>query len=128
MSVELIFKDPTTGIPYDLLTNPIYFGELQLRETKKIKVILKNVDTSRNLLTPVVAAVVHPTAQFGPAENTYDACFMSITESGTFTNPLILGTMPPAGEQDIWIKWEIANDALPGKGQFAMQVTGEYDL
>lgn len=129
MSIEVVFKDPDTGLAYDLTwPNSIPFGKFQLGETKKVKVILKNTDAARNCKDVSVEPIMHPTDQVGTAEDTYDACDLSTDEAGPFVKPLVVGTMPPSGEQDVWIRWVIAPEALPGYGFFALKATGEYDL
>jgi len=128
LSIAILFKDDV-GFEYDLTQpNAIPFNKLQLGESKKVKVIVKNQDLGRNLKDVVVTPVAHPTEQLGTAEDTYEVCDLSTVETGPFTSPLNIGTMGPSAEQDMYIRWTIAPEALPGYGFFALKATGEYDL
>jgi hypothetical protein len=127
MTIALEFTDGVT--PYDLtLEGSIYYGKVQLGETKKTAILLKNLDANRICRDVVIDAVAHPTDQMGPASETYDACKFCLTESGTFVKPLTGITLPAGGQIVIWLEWIVAAEAIPGYMRFAIKVEGAYDL
>lgn len=125
--LSLIWQDEL-GVEYDLLTNLIDFEKLVRGTTEKVMVVLKNQDAGRVCNNVVLTPIAHPTAQLGTAEDTYEATDLSLSESGPFSSPLNISSVPPNSETDIWIRWDIAEGALPGIGQFAVQAEGEYVL
>ena len=111
---------------YTLLTNLVDFATLQWGETKKIRVKLKN--TSRATTSIQIKFIPHPTAQVGSAEDTYESALLSDSETGTFVPVFNIASMSPNEEKFLWLQWSIPMDALPGWGQYAVQVTGVVDL
>ena len=129
MTISILYEDPENpGYFYDLTDQPISFGDIQLGESKKMKVQLVNNDANRNLTDVVVSALAHPTEQVGTAEDTYDVTDIGTDETGPFSNPLSVGTIGPGAKQDLWIRWSIEPEALPGVCFFATKATGEYAL
>jgi len=128
LGIEIYFED-ALGVKHDLTqANSVYFGKMQLGEIKKMQAFIRNRDTARTLNSVVITPIVHPTEPLGPAENTYEACDLSITESGVFTPALNIASVPPDSTQEIWIRWTIAADANPGWGFFALKAEGVYDV
>ena len=125
MSIHVILIDDV-GAEYDLTSNLINFATLQWGETKTIRVKLKN--TARITTGIEIKFVAHPTAQVGAAEDTYDAALLSDSETGPFVPVFNIASMTPNQEKYLWLRWSIPPDALPGWGQFAVQVTGVVDL
>ena len=125
--LSLIFQDEL-GVEYDLLTNLIDFEKLVRGTTEKVMVVLKNQDVARLCNNVVLTPIAHPTDQLGTAEDTYDATDLSLSESGPFSSPLVIALLGPNSETNIWIRWAVAEGALPGDGQFAVQAEGEYVL
>jgi len=128
MTIDLQFTDGVT--PYNLTTEgSIYFGKVQLGETKKTAVLLKNNDANRPCKDILISAVAHPTDQMGPAIETFEACKFCLTESGIYTPTLTLPTpLNAGGTIIIWVEWIVQDEAIPGYMKFAIKVTGEYDL
>ena len=125
MSIHVTLIDDV-GQVYDLLTYLIDFATLQWGEVKKIRVRLKNTD---RIVTGIeIKFIPHPTAQVGSAEDTYEAALLSDNELGPFVPVFNIGSMSPNEEKYLWLQWSIPPDALPGWGQYAVQVTGVVDL
>lgn len=126
MSIAIIFED-ALGVDYDLTKpNAIQFGDIQLSDVETIEVKLRNLDANRSLDNVVVTPVAHPTEQTGTAEDTYESCTLSLSESGPFTDPLNVGNIPAGTTVSIWVRWTIQAGALPGVGFYALQAEGEY--
>lgn len=122
-SISVVFTDGD-GVEYDLTTRLINFERMRLREEKRIAIILKN--RSGNVVNNVVVnAVAHPTAQLGNAAETYNAMAFCLEQYGTFVKPLSVGTMGIDEEKTLWLKWSMPETAIPGYGQFAIEVTGD---
>jgi hypothetical protein len=126
--IEIIFENEL-GVQYDL-TKPgaLYYAKVQLSETKKLRAIVRNKDAYRVLESVVITPVVHPTEPMGSAQDTYDACTLSTTESGTYTPTLTLGNITAGGTATIWIAWAVAADANPGWCFWALKTEGEYTV
>ncbi len=125
MSIHVTLIDNAGGI-YNLTTNLINFATLQWGETKKIRVILKN--TNRITTGIEIKFVAHPTAQVGSAEDTYESALLSDNELGPFVPVFNVASMSPNEEKHLWLQWSIPPEALPGWGQYAIQITGVVDL
>lgn len=110
-------------VPYDLLTYLIDFQRIRPGETKKVMVVLKNVGFTTEDIT--LECVAHPTAQINLPEVTYEAATLSLTEGGTYYEVLDVGTKGPNVETNIWIKWTMPPEALPGGAQFAIKANGK---
>lgn len=110
-------------VPYDLLTYLIDFQRIRPGETKKKMVVLKNVSFTTEDIT--LQCVAHPTAQINLPEVTYEAATLSLTEGGTYYEVLDVGTKGADVETDIWIKWTMPPEVLPGGAQFALQANGK---
>jgi len=128
MTFRILYQDPVTLNYFDLENFLIDFGKLELQASEKVHIIIVNNDVNRNLKNVELNTVAHPTRQTGTAMDTYEACLMSTEEAGTFTRPLNIGTIGPGAQKDVWLRWTIAQQALPGYGVFAIYGTGEYDL
>lgn len=122
MTINLIIQDES-DVPYDLSSYLIDFGRIRSGETKKVKVILKNVGFTTQEVT--LQAIPHPTSQVGLPENTYEAASLSLSESGTYYEILNVGTIGPNTETDIWIQWQMPPQAIPGAARFALQANGK---
>jgi hypothetical protein len=126
MSVSITFED-ALGVDYDLTKpNAIPFGDIQLSDVETIEVKVKNEDANRTLENVEITPVAHPTEQTGTAEDTYESCTLSLSESGPFTSPLTVGNIPAGGTVSVWVRWSVAAGANPGVGFYALQATGEY--
>lgn len=125
-TIQVWFEDDLEN-RYNLTDAPIDFGEMQRGETKLIKVVLQNTDRVQTGIT--VKLVAHPTAQVGPAEDTYDKAKISFNEGGPFTtNELSIASMSPNEEREVWIQWGIVDDTLPGDAQFAIESRGTVNI
>ena len=122
MSVNMTIQD-LVGQAYDLSAYLIDFGRILSGETKKLKVVLKNVGFSTENIQ--LECVAHPVEQVGLPQDTYEAATLSLTEGGTYYDVLVVGTKGPSVETDIWIKWAMPSDVIPGHGKFALKATGK---
>lgn len=122
-----IYFEDALGVRHDLTQGyAIYFGKMQLGAETKVKCYIRNNDAYRPLYGVLITPIAHPTQQLGPAENTYGACTLSTSESGTYTPTLSLGSVAAGSLTEIWLKWTVASDALPGWGFFALKAEGVY--
>jgi hypothetical protein len=125
--LSLYFED-ALGVRYGLeKADSLYYGKVQLSETKKTKVIIVNQDAFRPAKNVLIEAIEHPLDPLGPAQNTYQATSFCLTESGTYTDTLTVD-IPAGGSVDIWIAWEVAADASPGWAFWAVKARGEYSV
>lgn len=128
MSIAVLFTDLIGGV-YDLTWgNAISFGKMQIDEMKKINVLVINQDTNRACNNVIITPVPHPTEQLGTKEDTYDACTLCLSESGTFVSPINIGNIPAGGSISLWIKWDLPAGCNPGYGFYAVKAEGEYVL
>lgn len=122
MSLNLVIQDES-DVPYSLLTRLIDFLRIRPSETLKKMIVLKNVGFTTEDIT--LQCIAHPTAQVGLPENTYEAATLSLTESGTYYEKLLVGTKGPDVETNIWIKWAMPPEILPGGAQYAIKARGK---
>jgi hypothetical protein len=106
----------------------IDFGDVQMGDmNQRRKVIIHN--TQRSATGVLVECVAHPTGQVGSPQDTYEAALLSFDSEGPFvSNSLLIGIMSPGEAKEVWVKWPIDMDALPGWGVFALKVTGTVNL
>lgn len=122
MTINLIIQDED-DVPYDLDTYLIDFGRIRPGEALEKMVVLKNVGFTIEDLE--LQCVAHPTSQVGLPESTYEAATLSLSESGTYYEVLEISSVGPNIETDIWIKWAIPPEALPGSSRFALKARGK---
>lgn len=122
MTIELLIQDED-DVPYDLDTYLIDFGKIRAGEVKKLMVILKNVGFTTEDLE--LQAVPHPTSQVGLPETTYEAATLSLSESGTYYEVLEISSVGPDTETEIWIKYSMPPESLPGSARFALKARGK---
>ena len=126
--VDIWFED-VSGTRYDLTqNNSIYFDKMQLGETKKLQAFVKNRDPVRPITSVVITPIAHPTDPIGSPTDTYEACTLSLTETGTYSTPLVIGTIGAGATQEIWIAWAILTTTQPGWGFYALKAEGVYAL
>lgn len=114
------------GNEYGLTEDMVYFATLQMGETKVVGLYLCNIDRGASCV--ILTLIPHPTNQKGTAEDTYGASGISTSDSGPFTNPLIVGCVSPGAKIPIYIEWDVPAGALPGIGQFAIKVEGDLTI
>ena len=127
MSIHFEIEDEY-GQVYDLDTYRIDFGDVQMGDiSQRRRVILKN--SPRAAANVELECVAHPTGQVGTPEDTYEAARLDESSEGPFTsNKLTIGHMSPNESKEIWIKWPISAESLPGWGVFALKATGTVNL
>lgn len=124
MSIENMVIQDDVGNAFDLLTNLVPYGNVSIREEAKRTVVLMNrADSGTENIT--IQAIAHPTAQIGRAQDTWEAMTFALDELGPWFNILQIPYMSAGQKLDLWMKWTVPASAIPGYGQFALEINGE---
>lgn len=125
-SISIVFEDGSGNI-YGLIADVLGVGLIRLREEKIVPVYLKNmtIDTCTDI---TVEAIAHPTNQVGSAAETYDAVQFGLTIAGPWFDILDIASMIGGELKLIYMNWTMPEEAIPGLGQFAIEVKGDMSL
>lgn len=107
---------------YNLLSRLLDFGAMRILESKTIRVVLKSEGVSSSGV--IVRAIRHPSMQIGTPELTYGACTFSLLDGGPFLPILDVGYMGASETKDIYVRWTIPDNAIPGYAEFAIKADG----
>lgn len=126
-SIHVTIQDEYGGV-YTLDSYRIDFGDVMLGDiSQKRRVIVHN--TNRAAIDIEIECIAHPTGQVGSPADTYEVARLDLDSEGPFaSNKVVIGAMSPNESVDLWIKWPIGIESLPGWGVFALEATGQVNL